>query len=327
MRAWRSALYTAVIAVCTVVAAAPALAQAQQKFPTKPVRLVIGFSPGSATDLTGRMVAQKLSDLWGQPVVIENRSGAGGQLATVMVAKSTPDGYTLLMISSAMVVNAVLPTKPMYDLFKEFTGVSQIGVPTSVVIAAPTLGVKSLKELMAMAHARPGKLLFGTSGAGSGTHMTTEIFNTNAGIKAVHVAFKGLPEVMIEVAAGRLNYGLISMGASLPFIQDKRVVPLAVVAAKRSPILPDIPVVTEILPTFERDATHGIIAPAGTPREVLNLISKDIARALEFPDVKERMDAIGFERIPTSPEEYTKLLRRLHASLSKTVVAVGLRAP
>ncbi len=327
MRVGQSAVVTAVFAASIVVAAAPALAQGQQKFPTKPVRLVIGFSPGSATDLTGRMVAQKLGDIWGQPVVIENRSGAGGQLATVMVAKATPDGYTLLMISSAMVVNAVLPTKPMYDLLKDFAGVSQIGVPTSVVLASPTLGVKSIKELIAMANARPGKLLFGTSGAGSGTHMTTEIFNTNAGIKAVHVAFKGLPEVMIEVAAGRLNYGLISMGASMPFIQDKRVVPLAVVAQKRSPLLPDVPTVTEILPLFERDATHGIIAPAGTPKDVLNIISRDIARALEFPDVKERMDAIGFERVPMGPEEYTKLLRRLHAALAKTVVTVGLRAP
>ena len=327
MRAWLSALYTVIYAVTVLVMTAPVLAQAQQKFPTKPVRLVIGFSPGSATDLSGRMVAQKLGDIWGQPVVIENRSGAGGQLATVMVAKATPDGYTLLMISSAMVVNAVLPVKPMYDLLKEFTGVSQIGVPTSIVLANPGLGVKSVKDLIALAQSRPGKILFGTSGAGSGTHMTTEIFNTNAGIKAVHVAFKGLPEVMIEVAAGRLNYGIISMGASLPFVLDKRVVPLAVVAVKRSPILPDVPTVTEILPSFERDATHGIIAPAGTPREILNQISRDIARALEFPDVKERMDAMGFERVPVGPEEYTKLLRRLHASLSKTVVTVGLRAP
>ena len=327
MRAWQSALYTVIYAVTVLVMTAPVLAQAQQKFPTKPVRLVIGFSPGSATDLSGRMVAQKLGDIWGQPVVIENRSGAGGQLATVMVAKATPDGYTLLMISSAMVVNAVLPVKPMYDLLKEFTGVSQIGVPTSIVLANPGLGVKSIKDLIALAQSRPGKILFGTSGAGSGTHMTTEIFNTNAGIKAVHVAFKGLPEVMIEVAAGRLNYGIISMGASLPFVLDKRVVPLAVVAVKRSPILPDVPTVTEILPSFERDATHGIIAPAGTPREILNQISRDIARALEFPDVKERMDAMGFERVPVGPEEYTKLLRRLHASLSKTVVTVGLRAP
>ena len=327
MRAWQSALYTVIYAVTVLVMTAPVLAQAQQKFPTKPVRLVIGFSPGSATDLSGRMVAQKLGDIWGQPVVIENRSGAGGQLATVMVAKATPDGYTLLMISSAMVVNAVLPVKPMYDLLKEFTGVSQIGVPTSIVLANPGLGVKSVKDLIALAQSRPGKILFGTSGAGSGTHMTTEIFNTNAGIKAVHVAFKGLPEVMIEVAAGRLNYGIISMGASLPFVLDKRVVPLAVVAVKRSPILPDVPTVTEILPSFERDATHGIIAPAGTPREILNIISRDIARALEFPDMKERMDAMGFERVPLTPEEHTKLLRRLHASLSKTVVAVGLRAP
>jgi tripartite-type tricarboxylate transporter receptor subunit TctC len=327
MRAWQSVLHAVVITAGLAVAAAPVVAQVQQKFPTKPVRLVVGFTPGSATDITGRMVAQKLGDFWGQPVVIENRSGAGGQLATVMVAKATPDGYTLLMISSAMVVNAVLPVKPMYDLLKDFTGVGQIGIPTSIVIVTPTLGVKSIKELIALSHARSGKLLFGTSGAGSGTHMTTELFNMAAGIKAVHVAFKGLPEVMIEVAAGRLNYGIISMGASLPFLQDKRVIPLAQVATKRSPLLPDIPLVTEILPTFERDATHGIIAPAGTPRDIVNLINRDIARALESPDVKERMDAIAFERVPMSADEYTQRLRRLHGALAKMVVTVRLRAP
>lgn len=318
---------SAVLALGLAVAAAPALAQAPQKFPTKPVRLVVGFTPGSATDITGRMVAGKLADLWGQPVVIENRSGAGGQLATVMVAKATPDGYTLLMISSAMVVNAVLPVRPMYDLKKDFVGVGQIGVPTTVLLVTPTLGVKSLKELIALSHARSGKLLFGTSGAGSGTHMTTELFNAAAGIKAVHVAFKGLPEVMIEVAAGRLNYGVISMGASLPFITDKRVVPLAQIAAKRSPLLPDVPLMTEILPAFERDATHGIIAPAGTPRAIVNLINRDIARALEFPDVKERMDAIGFERVPMAADDYNRRLHRLNDSLAKVVLTVGLRAP
>ena len=327
MGAWRTALNAAVVAVGIAAAAAPALAQAQQKFPTKPVRLVVGFTPGSATDITGRLVASKLSEIWGQPVVIENRTGAGGQLATVMVAKATPDGYTLLMISSAMVVNAVLPAQPMYDLLKDFTGVTQIGIPTSILVVTPTLGVKSLKELIALAHERPGKLLFGTSGAGSGTHMTTELFNMAAGIKGVHVAFKGLPEVLIEIAAGRLNYGVISMGPSLPFILDKRVVPLAQIAAKRSPLLPDVPVMTELLPKFQRDSTHGIIAPAGTPRAIVNQISKDVARVLEFPDVKARMDAIGFERMPLTPEEYDRLLHRLVGSISKVVVAVGMRAP
>ena len=327
MHAWQSPLYTAVIAAGFAVAATPLLAQAQQKFPTKPVRLVVGFSPGSATDITARLVASKLSDIWGQPIVIENRSGAGGQLATVMVANATPDGHTLLMISTAMVINSVLPEKPLYNLLKDFTGVTQIGTVTTAVVVTPTLGVKSVKELIALAHERPGKLLFGTSGAGSGTHITSARFNFAAGIKTVHVAFKGLPEVLIEVAAGRLNYGLISLGPALPFIQEKRVMVLAQLAAKRASALPDVPLITEALPGFERDTTHAIIAPAGTPHAIVNQISKDIARALEFPDLKERMTAIGFEPAPMTPEEHNKQLRRLHESLAKVVVAIGLRAP
>ena len=326
MHAWQSALHITVIAAGFAVAT-PALAQAQQKFPTKPVRLVVGFSPGGGTDTTARLIAPRLSEIWGQPVIIENRSGAGGQFATVMVAKATPDGHTLLVMSAAMVVNAVLPVKPLYDLLKDFTGVTQIGVTTTALVVTPTLGVKSAKELIALAHERPGKLLFGTSGAGSGTHMTSEIFNMAAGIKGVHVAFKGLPEALIEIAAGRLNYGVIDMGPALPFIQDKRLVPLAQIAAKRATALPDVPLVTEILPKFERDATTGIIAPAGTPRAIVNQISKDVARVLALAEVKERLDAIGFEAAPMTPEEHNRQLRGLLETFSKVVVAVGLRAP
>ena len=329
MHAWHSALSTTVIAT-GVTAAATALssqAQAQQKFPTRPVRIVVGFTPGSATDITARMVAAKLGDIWGQSLVIENRSGAGGQLATVMVANATPDGHTLLMMSTAMVINSVLPEKPLYNLLRDFTGVTQIGTVTTALIVTPTLGVKSVKELIALAHERPGKLLFGTSGAGSGTHITSARFNASADIKGVHVAFKGLPEVLIEVAAGRLNYGLISLGPALPFIQNQRVLALAQLAAKRAASLPDVPLITEALPSFERDTTHAIIAPAGTPSAIVNQISRDIARALEFPDVKERMANIGFEPAPMTPEEHNRQLRRLNESLAKVVVAIGLRAP
>ena len=327
MHAWHSALSTAVIATGFTAATTALPAQAQEKFPTKPVRIVVGFTPGSATDITARMVASKLSDIWGQSLVIENRSGAGGQLATVMVANATPDGHTLLMISTAMVINSVLPEKPLYNLLRDFTGVTQIGTVTTAVVVTPTLGVKSVKELIALAHERPGKLLFGTSGAGSGTHVTTARFNMAAGIKGVHVAFKGLPEVLIEVAAGRLNYGLISVGPALPFIQEKRVIALAQIAAKRAAALPDVPLITDALPGFERDATHAIIAPAGTPRAIVNQISKDIAGVLELPDLKERMAAIGFEPAPLTPDEHNKQLRRLHETLSKVVVTIGLRAP
>src|SRR6185436_5364647 len=174
-----------------IVLAACGLAQAQTKYPSKPVRIVVGFSPGSATDITARMIAPKLSERWGQPVVIENRSGAGGTMANAAVARATPDGHTLALISAAFAIGAVLHKDLPYDPLKDFVGVAQIGASTGVLAVAPSLGVKSVKELIAISQERPGKIFYGSAGAGSGIHMTAERFKMVAGLKSVHVAFKG----------------------------------------------------------------------------------------------------------------------------------------
>ncbi len=320
------AVRLALVIAATFAFAAPGLAQAQQKFPTKPVRIVVGFSAGGATDITARLISSKLSEIWGQPVVIENRSGAGGTIATTMVAKATPDGHTLSMVSAAFVITAVLQTNLQYDALKDFRGVTQIGVPTSALVVAPALGVKSVKELIALAQERPAKILYGTSGAGSGTHMTTLRFNTLAGMNVVHVAFKGLPEVLIEITAGRLHYGIISLGPAISFIKDGRLLALAVVTPKRSPQLPDVPAMVEILPRYERDAQHGLIAPAGTPRPIVQQISKDVARVLALADVKERFQAISFELTPTTPEEYDRIMRRQFEIFTEVAKAAGMIA-
>jgi tripartite-type tricarboxylate transporter receptor subunit TctC len=275
---------------CTVwLAAASSFAAAETNalhWPERPVRIVIGFSPGSSTDFTARTIGPKLAELWKQPVVYENRSGAGGSIANTLVSKSTPDGYTLSMISTSFAVAAVLAAQPPYDPVKQFVAVTQIGYPTSVLATSPGLGVKSVKELIALAHARQGKFFFGSTGAGSGVHMTTTRFNMAAGIKPQHVAFKGQPELLIEIVTGRVHYGIPGLGPALPMITDGKLLPLAVVTPKRAPQLPDVPAVIEILPSFERDATHGLMAPAGTPKAVLDKISRDVAHVLEMPDVK-----------------------------------------
>jgi tripartite-type tricarboxylate transporter receptor subunit TctC len=296
-----------------------------QKWPERPVRIVIGFSAGSSTDFTARVIGPRLSELWKQPVVYENRSGAGGSIANASVAKATPDGYTLSMISSSFAVNAVLSAPAPYDPIKEFVAVTQIGYPTSVLATSPSLAIKTLKELIEMANARPGKFFFGTTGAGSGTHMTTTRFNMAAGIKPTHVAFKGQPELLIEIVTGRVHFGIPGLGPSLPLIRDGKLVPLAVVTPKRAPQLPDVPTVNEILPTFERDATHGLMAPAGTPRPVLEKISRDVARVLEMPEVLKQFEAINFFPAPLPPDEYQKLIHVLLVNFERVAREAGLK--
>jgi tripartite-type tricarboxylate transporter receptor subunit TctC len=321
--ALRSTIVASLIALVVAVAA-PAFAQPQQKFPTKPVRLVVGFSPGSSTDITARMIGPKLSELWGQPVVIENRAGAGSTLANALVAQSTPDGHTLVIVSTSFAINAVIQRNLPYDALKDFRGVTLIGAPTGALTVAPSLGVRTIKEFIALAQERPGKIIFASTGAGSGIHFTTERLNMIAGIKGVHVAFKGQPELIIEVVAGRVHYGIPSLGPALSFIKDGRLLALAVLIPKRSAILPDVPALLEILPTFERDAGHAIMAPARTPTAIVNQVSRDVARVLEMPDVKERMLAIGFETSPTTPEEYDRLVRGYIETFTRIAKQVGL---
>jgi tripartite-type tricarboxylate transporter receptor subunit TctC len=317
------------LAVATIVAAAsgaaPCAAQQAESFPTKPVRFVVGFSPGSATDFTARVFADKLSAMWGQPVVIENRSGAGSTLANAMVAQAAPDGYTLLVVSSSFAITAVLQGKSLpYDALRDLRAVSQFGSTTGVLVVPPSLGVKSVKELIALAKEK--KLLFGSAGAGSGLHMSTERFNLAAGIKTTHVGFKGQPEMNVEIVTGRVHYGFPSLGTSMPFIKDGRLLPLAVNTPRRSRHVPDVPALVEILPNFDRDAAHALMAPAKTPTPIVRKISRDIARVAEMPDVKDRMHVISFDLAPTTPEEYDKIVRKQIEVFTQVAKAAGLIA-
>jgi tripartite-type tricarboxylate transporter receptor subunit TctC len=218
----------------------------------------------------------------------------------------------------------VLEKNLPYDPLRDLRGVAQIGTTTGILAVSPSLGVKSVKELIALAKAKPDTLTFGSAGTGSGIHFTTERFNMVAGIKVVHVPYKGQPEMILDIVTGRINYGIPGLGSALPFIKDGRLLPLAVATAKRSPLLPNVPTLPEALPGFERDAAHGVLAPARTPRPIVQQISRDIARVLEMPDVKERMHSIAFEAAPTSPEEYDQILRSQIELFTKIAKAVGL---
>lgn len=313
-----------VIAAGMIAAVLPHAVQAQQQYPTKPIRLIVAFTAGGTPDTLARMIAPRMGETFGQPVVIENRPGAGGTLAASIVAKAAPDGYTLLAHSPGMAVNAALQPNLPYDTFKDFSGVANLGFSTSGLIVSPMLGVKFAKELIALGHAQPGKLLFGSAGAGSSTHMNAERFRLAAGMKAVHVAFKGQPEFLIEIAAGRVQFGVAGLGPALPLIKDGKLQLLATVP-NRSPLFPDIPAFSGVVPGAGRDGSQAWYAPAGTPRAILRQLSKEIARILALPEVRDRLQAISFHIAPSTPEETDRMLRADVASLTKLVTDAGLR--
>lgn len=313
--------------VAVVALALPALAQgqAQQKYPVKPIRLITAFTPGGTTDILARLITPGMSEVWGQPIVLEARPGAGGTLAASIVARAAPDGYTLLATSAAIVISAVASANLQYDLLKDFATVAELGNSTTVLVVAPSLGVKTVKEFIALANARPAKLLFGSTGALSSTHLSAERFRVAAGIPAQHVGFKGQSEFLIEIMADRVHFGCPGLTVALPLIKSNKLVALVVATAKRSPVLPDTPSAPEALPGWGRDGSQGWFAPTGTPLAIRQEISRQVARNINLPDVKERLQNLAFDIAPTTPEEHAKNLRADIEVFARIVRDTGLK--
>jgi tripartite-type tricarboxylate transporter receptor subunit TctC len=312
------------IAVGIAVTVAPGFAQTKQSFPTKPVRLVAGAF-GSPSDMLARTLAPKMSESWGQPVVVENRTGGAGTVQANVIAKAAPDGYALLLISAQFAIGAALrPASLPYDPIKDFAGVAQIGQSTSALTVVPALGVKTLKDFIALAKARPGKILFSSGGGGSSTHISAERFNYAAGINAVHVGFKGTPDALLEVMGGRTQYCLVGLSAGLLFIKDGRLLALAVSTPQRTPLLPDVPAIVEVLPGFGVDGSHSVMAPAGTPLPIRHQISKEVVRILDLPDVKARLQDLAYNIAPSTPEEHDRIIRADIKSFTELARRIGL---
>ena len=298
-----------------------------QPFPAKPVRLVVPVSAGSQNDIMARILGPKLSDLWGHPVVIENRPGASGVIGADVVAKATPDGHTLLLTSAAFTISAAMSPALPYSPLRDFAGVTQVGFTTGVLVVAPSLGVKTVKEIIVLAQERSGKLLWGSVGVGSSTYMNGELFKMASGVKITHVGFKGQPEFIIEILAGRIHFAIAGLGPALPFIKDGRLLALAVGSPQRSPVLPNVPALAEVLPGYEKDGSYAMLAPAKTPRSIVNKIGKDVARVLDLAEVRQKLQAFGFVPAPTTPEEHDRILRAQIETFSRVARVAGLRAP
>jgi tripartite-type tricarboxylate transporter receptor subunit TctC len=286
----------------------------------------VGLSAGGQVDTLARMLGPKMTESWGQPIVIDNRPGAGGTLAATTVARAAPDGYTLLLSTVSFVTSAALYTDLPYDPIRDFAGVTQIGFTPYVLVVTPALGVHSVRDFIALAKAQPGKLIFGHSGAGSGSHLAGERFRLAADIKVVHVGFKGLPQLLLEIVTSRIHYYVCALASALPFVKDGRLLALGVNTPQRASQLPDVPTLADTLPGFEKpEGSIGLLAPARTPRAILTRISQEVSRILDLPEIRERMVSQGFVAAPTTPEEYDRIVRAQIATLSKVVREAGLR--
>lgn len=291
-------------------------------YPNKLIRIIVPFTAGSATDIMARILGERLSAGLGQAVVVENRPGAGGTLGAAQVAKSDPDGYTLLVVSTGHVVNPALYGNLPYDTVGDFAGVSPLAAVPSVLVVAADSPIKSVRELIAMAKARPGQLNYASAGVGSATHVNAEKFRAVSGIQVTHIPFKGTPETIVEVSSGRVDFMFTPVLASIPSIRDNRMRALAVSTSKRFSALPEVPTVAEAgVPGFVFDFWIGLLAPAKTPRPIVNKLNAEVRKVMAQPDVIERMAKLGAEPMPMTPERFDAYLKEEFTTLGAIMKA------
>jgi tripartite-type tricarboxylate transporter receptor subunit TctC len=312
----------------TLAILAPHAAAAADAYPAKPLRFVVAFPPGGGTDIIARSIAQKLAERIAQQVVVDNRPGAGGNIGTDMVAKSAPDGYTLLMGSAGpLAINASLFGKMPFDPIKDLAPVTLAASTPNVLVVHPALRAATLKELIALAKARPGEINFASSGHGTPAHLAGELFNLMAGVKMVHVPYKGAAPALADLLGGQVQIMFSTMPPALPHVRDGKLRALAVTSAKRSPAAPELPTVDETaLPGFEANTWHGVVVPAGTPSAVVARLNREIVAILHLPDVVERFSSQGAEALGSTPEEFAAYIKSETLKWAKVVRDSGAKA-
>jgi len=282
-------------------------AQPAGGYPTHPVRIIVPLAPGGNVDIVARSLAQQLSDNMGQQIIVENRPGASSLVGTQLAAKSPPDGYTLLAIANTFAMVPSIVSNPGYDPLRDFAAISLTCLVPQVLVVNPALPVKSVKELIALAKARPGQLTYATSGAGGTGHMATELFSRQVGVKMLHVPYKGNAQAIIDVIGGQVMLMFDQVSTSDPYIKSGKLRPLAVSSVKRSPLFPNLPTIDEAgVPGFEDITFNGLVAPAGTPRELLVRVNQEVAKVVSIPALRNRFIERGVElKASASPEEFT----------------------
>jgi tripartite-type tricarboxylate transporter receptor subunit TctC len=317
----RIALFAALLAVSQAPAAA-------QTYPDKPIRILVGFAAGGPADITARLIGDRFSEAWGKPVIVENVTGAAGNLATDRVAKSAPDGYTLLAAASATIVtNPSLYQKLPFDPVKDLAPITQAVYTPNVLAVHPELPVRSVQELVAYAWQNPGKLTFGSAGAGTSQHLAGELLKTMAGIDIQHVPYRGIAAVMPDLIAGRLTFAFGNISAVLPLVREGKLRALAVSSMRRYGSVPDLPTMIEAgFPGFDSTAWFGLMAPAGTPQPIVDRLHQQTVRILARADVRERFHVLGMEPIGNTPAEFAAVIAAETPQWAKVIKDAGIKA-
>jgi tripartite-type tricarboxylate transporter receptor subunit TctC len=314
---------TALLAVSLITALAPAAAQ---PYPTKPVRVLIGFPPGAGIDISVRLVAAKLSETFSRQFIVDNRAGAGGNIAVETAARATPDGYTLVGLTSGAVIAQSAYKKAPFDIGKELAPVAMMALAPLILTAHPSVPAKSLQELVTLAKSKPGQLTYATPGTGTAPHVTGELLKLELGIDLLHVPYKGNAPAVADVVGGNVLLSFSNILTALPQVKAGRLRPIAITSAKRSAIAPDVATVAESgLPGFEAGTWYGIMVPVGTPRPIVDQLNAAIVRIVQLPDTREKLLAQGAEPLTGSPEQMGEFVRAEIARWAKVVKAAGIR--
>ena len=298
---------------------------AQNIYPSKPVRLIVPFAPGGGLDISTRLIGQKLTEKWGQNVVVDSRPGAATIVGTEIASKAVPDGHTLLMITTTFAINPGLYPKLPYDPGRDFTPVTQLNSQPNIIVVTPSFSGKTVKDLIALAKAKPGELTFATPGAGSAPHLSAEMFQRAAGISMIHVPYKGIPPAVTDVIGGRVTMLFTTTISAAPHIKSGKMRAIAITSAKRQNSMADVPTIGETLPGYRAEAFQGMVAPAGVPRMIVEKLAAEVARIVKLPDVAERFQLDGAEPVGSTPKEFAAFLKAETQKWSKVIKDAGIK--
>ena len=318
-------LLAALTAAAAAATATVAIAQDAATYPNRPIRMIVPFAPGGGLDISTRLIAHKLTEKWSENIVVDSRPGAATIVGTDIASKAAPDGYTVLMITTTFAINPGLYARLPYEPGKDFTPITQLNFQPNVVVVTPSFAGKSVKDLIAIGKEKQGELTFATPGAGSAPHLAAEMFQRAAGVRMIHVPYKGIPAAVTDVIGGRITMLFTTTISAAPHIKSGKLRAVAITSAKRHSSMPDIPTVGETVPGYRAEAFQGMVTPAGVPAAIVNKLSAEVARIVKLPDVMQRFQLDGAEAVGSTPTEFAAFLQAEMQRWSKVIRDAGIK--